>query len=414
MKRGIILCWLLFMASRAPAQTVPAQAAQEDRLKALEERILALEAEVKALKSAAEEAKAAPPAVPTSQAAEAAPVTAPAPGGAQTAFGGSPLAAKLLNPDISAIGDFTGAVGRNTIRPVPALELHEMEVGLQAIIDPYARGDVFISFGETGVSVEEAYMTFTSLPAGLVAKVGKFRADFGKSNTIHNHALQTIDRPLMSENLVNGEDGIDDAGFSVTRILPAPKGLFLEGTAQVFRGDSGDVFTSSARKDASVVGHLRGYHDFSDSTNVDIGVSYARGHNDLGDHFITQLYGVDATLRWKPLRRSIYHSFLFRNEFTESHREQLNGLQRAFGMYSLAEYRLNRRWTLGGRFDWSDRARTPNQTDMGFSTLLTYWPSEFSQIRGQYRFTNYAENKTASELRFQFLFVMGAHGAHPF
>jgi len=32
--------------------------------------------------------------------------------------------------------------------PSRSLELHESEVGLQAIIDPYARADAFISFGE--------------------------------------------------------------------------------------------------------------------------------------------------------------------------------------------------------------------------------------------------------------------------
>ena len=46
--------------------------------------------------------------------------------------------------------------------------------------------------------------------------------------------------------------------------------------------------------------------------------------------------------------------------------------------------------------------------------LLTYWPSEFSQIRGQYRRTTYAEGNTASEFLFQFLFAIGAHGAHTF
>ena len=50
--------------------------------------------------------------------------------------------------------------------------------------------------------------------------------------------LPWTDRPLVSQNLVAGEDGIDDAGVSMSRMLPAPKGLFLEGTAQVFRGDS--------------------------------------------------------------------------------------------------------------------------------------------------------------------------------
>jgi hypothetical protein len=45
---------------------------------------------------------------------------------------------------------------------------------------------------------------------------------------------------------------------------------------------------------------------------------------------------------------------------------------------------------------------------------LTYWPSEFSQIRGQYRRIRYDEGPVATELLFQFLISIGAHGAHPF
>ena len=346
-------------------------------------------------------------------------------------FGGASSNAKLLNPDISLIGDFIGTAGRNTVSPSPSLEMHESEVGLQAIIDPYARADAFISFGEEGVGVEEAYVTFTSLPAGLLLKVGKMRANFGKVNTIHNHALSFIDRPLVTNNLVGGEDGIDDAGFSLSRFLPAPKDWFLEGTAQVFRGDSDDLFHAARRQDVSVVGHLRAYRDLSESTNLDLGVSYARGHNNAGvgtifdlSRFLTNLYSVDATLRWKPLRRAIYHSFLFRNEFFWSARDQVSPAnffqtQHAFGLYSDAEYRANRRWTIGGRFDRSGHAANANLTDTGFSAILTYWPSEFSQIRGQYRFGHLADPVTtnysnANEFLFQFLFVMGAHGAHPF
>jgi hypothetical protein len=444
MKRLVVLgCMLLVLPGVLSAQQQnPAATAKEERLAALEERVRALEDELGLLREALKAARAPGgagqaggsrlvlasargAATPAAGLAPAAPPTstlAAASGDPQSVqvFGGAGGgAAKVLNPDISVIGDFLGAAGRNTVRRVPGLELHESEVGLQAIIDPYARGDFFISFGETGVNVEEGYLTFTSLPGGFVAKVGKMRAAFGKVNTIHNHALDWTDRPLVTENLIGGEDGINDAGFSITRILPAPKGLFLEATGQVYRGDSADIFTSSQRKDVSYVGHLRGYRDLSESTNVDLGFSYARGHNDVGSHFHTQLYGIDATLRWKPLRRAIYHSFLARAEIVWSNRDQLFGAllpetQRAFGFFTSAEYRLNRRWTVGGRYDRSDRARQANLIDTGFSALLTYWPSEFSQLRGQYRFTRYAEGRDANELRFQFLFVLGAHGAHPF
>jgi hypothetical protein len=345
-------------------------------------------------------------------------------------YGGATGNAKLLNPDISLIGDFIGTAGRNTVVPSRSLELHESEVGFQAIIDPYARADAFISFGETGVNVEEAYLTFTSLPAGLLMKVGKMRADFGKVNTIHNHALPWIDRPLVTNNLVGGEDGIDDAGISLSHFIAAPKGWFMEGTAQVYRGDSDDLFSAYRRQDLGVVGHLRAYRDLSESTNLDLGASYARG-NSSGlataanpSAFFTNLYGADATLRWKPLRRAVYKNLLLRTELFWSARDQLSPLsifqtQHAFGMYSSAEYRVNRRWTVGGRFDRSGHATAANLTDTGFSGILTYWPSEFSQIRGQYRFghlavANPGDFSNANEFLFQFLFVMGAHGAHPF
>jgi hypothetical protein len=455
MKRFAVFSALLLFSSIARAQDAPSVTVERDastartesaRLKALEEQVRTLAGEVALLRGELKELReskspdqlSAPQLLLASSHLEPGVLSPPAPAPAapqatQTqTFGGASGNAKLLNPDISLIGDFIGTAGHNAVSPSRSLELHESEVGLQAIIDPYARADAFISFGETGVNVEEGYVTFTSLPGGLLLKVGKKRADFGKVNTIHNHALPFIDRPLVTNNLVGGEDGIDDAGFFLSRFLPAPKDWFLEGSAEVLRGDSADVFQANRRQDVSVVGHLRAYRDLTESTNLDLGVSYARGHNNSGigtafdpSRFLTNLYSGDATLRWKPLRRAIYNSFLFRTELVWSARDQLSAAlptrfqtQHAFGMYSSAEYRVNRRWTVGGRFDRSGHATDARLTDSGFSGILTYWPSEFSQIRGQYRFGHLATSPTdfsnANEFLFQFLFVMGAHGAHPF
>jgi len=421
----------------APEASPSNTAALEQHVRELEDRVIALEGKLRLLESA----QNAPP----QPAASAAQTSAPAPApevAAQTApteaaaaatsppqllgSSGSSAAAKALNPDVSVIGDFIGAVGGNsppalaTLQPPPSLQMHESEIGLQAIIDPYARGDFFVSFGETGVSVEEGYITLTALPAGFVVKAGKMRSAFGKVNMMHNHVLPWVDRPLVTTNLVGGEDGIDDAGFSVERILPAPKGIFLEATGQVLRGDSADVFQETKRSDVSTVAHLRAYRDLTESTNLDLGLSYARGHNNglnlsnVPGDFLTQLYGADATLRWKPLRRSIYHSFIGRGEFIWSQRQQLPREQRAFGFYASGDYQFGRRWFAGGRYDWSDRSRFDHLTDKGVAATLTYWPSEFSQLRGEYRFTHYAENRDSNEFLMQLIFSLGAHGAHPF
>ena len=434
----------------APEANPQSTAALEQKIRDLEDRVIALEGKLRTMES--QQAGAAPAQAPVQVQAPVA--GAPAPqssatqtpvqsttpttpstvetqagiaqaGGQNPTYGGaSASAAKALNPDISVIGDFIGAVGGNTppplatLQPFPSLEMHESEIGMQAIIDPYARGDFFISFGEEGVNLEEGYITFTALPAGFVAKVGKMRSAFGKVNMMHNHVLPWVDRPLVSTNIVGGEDGIDDAGFSLERILPAPKGIFLEATGQVFRGDSADVFQHTQRSDVSTVEHLRAYRDINESTNIDLGFSYARGHNNgtltLPSDFVTQLYGIDATVRWKPLRRSIYHSFVGRSEFIWSDRQQFPAEQKAFGFYASGDYQFARRWFAGGRYDRSDRSHYANLTDHGAAATLTYWPSEFSQIRGEYRFTHYAENRDSNELLMQLIFSLGAHGAHPF
>jgi hypothetical protein len=414
------------------ASAQPDNSALTQKIRDLEDRVIAMEGQIRQLKTEqASRAQPATTAVPnaesSTQEAGPTPQSQPPAVGAVTSGAGTQTvvlggaggsAAKALNPDISAIGDFISVAGHNPVQPSPALEMHESELGFQAIIDPYARGDFFLSFGEQGVNLEEGYITFTALPAGFVAKVGKMRSAFGKVNTLHNHVLPWVDRPLVTNNLVGGEDGIDDAGVSIERILPAPKGIFLEATGQLFRGDSGNqqspLFHASSKKDVSAVAHLRSYKDITESTNIDLGLSYARGHNDVGSNFLTQLYGVDATVRWKPLRRSIYHSFVGRGEFIWSQRQQLPAEQRAFGFYTSGDYQLGRRWFVGGRFDHAGRSEFADLTDTGASAVLTYWPSEFSQVRGQYRFTRYAGNIDTNELLLQVMFSLGAHGAHPF
>src|SRR5215471_11570103 len=428
-------------AQQATDAQSAALSAMEHKIRDLEDRVVLLEGQLRQLKAQGPTAPA-PGAPPTAEAPATPPGTASQPqvSSAQGAAGSvapqteavrlggaGAAAAKALNPDISVIGDFISGLGHNPVNPTPTFQMHESEVGLQAIVDPYARADFFISFGEEGVNLEEGFITFTALPKNFVAKVGKMRAAFGKVNTLHNHVLPWVDRPLVTQNLVGGEDGIDDAGLSVQHIIPAPKNWFMEFTGQVFRGDSSDVFTASQKNDVSVVGHLRTYKDLTENSNLDLGGSYSRGHNQFGSAFVTNLFGIDATYRWKPLQRAIYRSFVARSEFIWRQQDQpfgaicvacttppASGFQRAFGFYISGDYQFARRWFFGGRFDNSDRATNAALTDKGGSVVLTYWPSEFAQIRGQYRFTRYAEHFDAHEVFMQVQFALGAHGAHPF
>lgn len=422
---------LLGSATEVAAQTADVQALRQE-IEQLRKEFEAVQQQygqrLSALEARLGTAAIPAPATPTAPDAAQQPTVEVPPGaagaggptGALPIYGTASAASKIFNPDIAVIGDFLGAAGRNTVNPSPALEMHESEASFQAIVDPYARADFFLAFGAEGAEVEEGFLTFPTVPGGLLVKVGKMRAAFGKVNTLHNHILPWTDRPLVTNNLVGGEEGISDAGISVARLVSNPW-IFLEATGEVYRGESEGLFTPSKRGDLSYVGHLRGYQDITDNTNVDLGASYARGHNATGvvdeidvGRFVTDVWGVDATLRWRPLQRAIYRSFLGRAELLWSRRDQPGGRQRAFGYYVSGDYKFGRRWFAGARYDRSERADAAGLRDSGHSVLLTYWPSEFSQIRGQYRRIKYGEGPAANELLFQFLFSIGAHGAHPF
>ena len=392
-------------------QQVAALKADLERLQQdYQERLAKLEAALAALQTAP--APAPPP--PPPPAAERLPPPEPVGPTAPAA------SSKVFNPDMAVIGNFLGVAGKNPVDHAPAFEMREAEASFQAVVDPYARADFFMAFGESGVNLEEGFVTFSSLPGGLLVKAGKMRAAFGKVNTMHTHVLPWADRPLITANLLGGEDGIDDAGVSVARLIPNPW-LFLEATGQVFRGDSEGVFASARRRDLSYVGHLRAYHDFTDNANLDLGASYARGRSFFAGQGTvdadtdTTLVGIDATYRWKPLQRAIYHSFTARSEVVWNRTPYLEGPSTGTGFYVSGDYQFARRWFAGGRYDSSDRASDLSLRDRGGSAMLTFWPSEFSQVRGQYRRTVYeGADYAANELLVQLQFSIGAHGAHAF
>ena len=327
--------------------------------------------------------------------------------------GGLAAASKVFNPDTSVLTNFVGVAGKNPASDQPSLQLTEVEAAFQADVDPYARADFFLSAGPEGLEVEEGFLTFTTLPGHLLLKVGKMRAQFGKVNTLHTHLMPTADRPLVTENLVGGEEGISDSGLSLSKLIANPF-LYVEATGEVFRGNS-NVFQSPQRSKLNYVGRLRVYRDLTEGSNLDVGGSVASGPTNIGPGLSKQLVGFDATFRYRPLRRSIYKRFQARTELFWSRQNMpLAAQQRAFGYYGLGEYQFARRWYFGGRYDESERALDAALRDRGGSLFLTYWPSEFSQLRGQYRRTNYGEGVNANELLFQASFAIGAHGAHVF
>ena len=346
-----------------------------------------------------------------------------------------PSSSQVFNPDTSVIGNFVTTAGKNPFSDESSLSLEEVEVAFQAIVDPYSRADFYIAAGPEGVEVEEGFLTLTALPARMLLKVGKLRAQFGKMNTLHTHRVPGVDRPLVSTNLLGGREGLSDAGLSLSHLVLNPA-LFLELTGEVFAGNS-SVFQSSDRSKLNYLGRVRAYRDLTEATNIDLGASFAfgpanlAGENDRAyekeeaqaeDHgeleafgLNKQLFGIDATLRYRPLRGALYRRLNLATELVWSRQDlPAGGQTTAFGLYGLGEYQFARRWYVGGRVDRSARPFDGSAVDTGGAVFLTFWPTEFSLVRGQYRRINFHENRSANEFLLQLNFSIGAHGAHIF
>lgn len=379
----------------------------------------------------------APAAAPAAATAEATPPAAaeaqPSIADAQTVNNvPTPGASKVFNPDISVIGNFFGKAGQtNPYEYGPAsdqrrqtLRLDEAEVSFQAFVDPYAKASFFLSATPEGLEVEEGYAQFVTLPYDLTAKVGKFKEAFGKANTWHTHVRPWVDQPLVIHNFF-GDEQLHDDGISVSKVFPNAKNVYVEATGEVMRGQLDGVFDNPAQNDLSYNAHLKAFKDVTENSNVEVGTSYARG-TALGGDGANQFAGVDLTYRWKPLAQGLYRGFIGRFEAIGNDNADLE--HRLFGFYASGDYQLAQRWFTGLRIDRADRGTPLAQpgapptdvdpgfraTDRGVSATLTFWPSEFSQLRGQLRRTSYGGAKSVTEFLFQLQFAIGAHGAHAF
>lgn len=395
----LITVALLVLISSAP---LVATSSEEDPVAALRREIAALRTEYEGRLAALEQRLAALETQPAE-------VTAPAPPAPSRVEAQSP---SYFNPAISLIGDFQVSTGQNAVEESPNAELGEIELGFQAAIDPYARADIYVALGEEGASVEEGYVTFTALPAQLLAKAGRIKAQFGKINTLHSHNLPWPDMPLPMTSLL-GLEGWRGDGVSVARLLPVGD-TFTELTLQAFRGDSEGLFAAEKRSELAYAGHFKLFRDLSEATNLELGLSYGTGPNGSGEGRRTELAGFDATWRWKPLATAIYRGFIGRAEVIRSRREEEGSTAEALGWFASGDYQFARRWTLGARLESSERAAAPDLRDDGAALFLTFRPSEFSLLRGELRRRDYADAPTADELFLQLQFLIGAHSAHPF
>ena len=332
---------------------------------------------------------------------------------AQGTLGGSALGRVLLLPDISVIGRFAAVyyqrdvevesprdlsiVGpADTVKPL----LQELEVAFQAVVDPYARADVFISFGDEGADVEEAYLTTLALPAGLQLKAGKFKSPFGRLNQQHPHVWDFVDAPLGLQRIL-GPEGISGAGADLAWLSPLPWFAELHLAWQ-------EVAPGLAEEPQSTgLARLVQYFDLAEGTSLGVGLNGAWKLSGLGGS--KNLTSADLYLKIRPPRGRAYVAL--QGEIVADNLGAAGEGERAGG-YLQAVWRTSPFWAFGARYD--DAPAAGGGRERRWSALAGFLPSEFQRIRLQVSQDQLPGGRDGLEVLLHLEFGIGAHGAHPF
>ncbi|MBL7130987.1 MAG: hypothetical protein ISS45_06275 [Candidatus Omnitrophica bacterium] len=325
-----------------------------------------------------------------------------------------------FNPDVSVIGDFTfhGTDNKDDSQ-YNQFKMRQTELAFSASVDPYAKADFFMHIEPSGsewkIGLCEGYLTLLDLPLDLQAKVGKFKANFGKVNRLHLHSLPWVDYPNMLTNFF-GEEGMSEPGVSVSGLIPNPWDQYIELTFEALNNRNSTSFAGSEGRDMVYLAHLKNFFEINDESTVELGGSIATGPNDDGHgKNRTNLQGIDLTYKWRPLKEGLYKSLTFQNEVLFSQKDQSDGSQTdSWGTYSSLEYQFAKRWSAFGRYDFSEFSDYSNRQDNAISTGLTFAQSEYCFWRVHFKHTDRDYDKDSDEVWLQCNFGLGPHRAHEY
>lgn len=345
--------------------------------------------------------------------------------------------------------------------------LNEVEVIASADIDDRFYGEMTLAAhqddGATEVEIEEAFIQTVALSRGFTVKAGKFFSELGYLNAHHKHAWDFADAPLVYRAVLGRQ--FADSGVQLRWL--APTDTLIELGAEWTRGDAFPTGGSgqSGRGAGVVFAHFGG--DLGRSHSWQVGLSHLRAdavEAELGGHshgagaaadneFVgkTRLSAIDWVYKWSPNGNAKHRSLKLQGEVFwremdgqfvyEEGANSGQGLLAADqqGWYLQAVYQFIPRWRVGLRYDelssdnqqtatarsgfadddalfeasgWADEGVRPQRT----TVMVDFSNSEFSRFRLQYsaEASRHAGEGHDNQLFLQYVFSLGAHGAHRF
>ena len=328
--------------------------------------------------------------------------------------------------------------------PLPeGLALGETEINISGNVDDkftaWLTVPIAIEDGEVVVELEEAWVETMTMPGGLSLRMGRFYSNIGYLNDKHAHSWDFADLPLPYEAFLGGQY-IDD-GLQLRWL--APTDFYLELGAEVARGAKYPAGGAANSGVGSYALHLRSGGDVGFSNSWQAGISYLQADADdresgsEDDPLVftgqTDLWIAEFVWKWAPNGNSKQRNFIFQTEYiwrNEDGRYTVPGASALpydtdqQGWYLQAVYQPFPQWRIGLRYDrlssddpgqaFDGTPLMPSSHDPYRYSLMADWSnSEFSRLRLQYTHDE-AGFDDDNQWGLQYIFSIGAHGAHSF
>ncbi|MEO7778656.1 MAG: hypothetical protein ABIY63_14075 [Fibrobacteria bacterium] len=349
-------------------------------------------------------------------------------------FGAAPASAGVTNPDISAVGQVIGGYTDEPGSPdsgQAALNSGEMEMVLDAYLNPFIKGWFTISGGEDGFALEEGYFSVVKgLPWGLNFKAGKYRLGFGKLNASHPHAYPFITPPRAWVSLLpGGEEGFNETGLQVSELLPTPGDW-----ASTLSADLIEAKQFHPDREFTRLGGLgRWANDFliGDAGALETGLSVATGKSAYPEGPQAYLFGADMKAKFylpNSSQITVQVEGAYRRFQTLTAAEILDTIRdpgvepdsetvedHRSGFVAFADYRYHTQWNGGLLFEQWEADGGAADFDRAFRAFAGYAVLEESTlIRLMYERYLPAGQDAVNSVSLQLLFSMGPHKAHQF
>jgi len=321
--------------------------------------------------------------------------------------------------------------------------LAETEIIMNANVDDKFTGwltaALAIEDGESIVEIEEAWVEATALPAGFGAKFGRFFSGIGYLNSKHSHSWDFADQPLPYQAFLGGQ--YFDDGLQLRWL--APTDLYMEFGGEAMQGGRYPAAADSRDGIGAYTLFVNIGGDVSANSSWLAGASWLDADaidRPSGDEdeplFFTgdsNLAGVQFVWKWAPQGNWKQRNLVVQTEFFQRHEDgtyQLSDTSvapydvRQDGWYVQSVYQPIPRWRFGARYDQLSTENpgplfdgtllaAPADDPRRFSVMMDWSNSEFSRLRLQYT-RDEAGPANDNQWGLQYIYSIGAHGAHTF